>query len=191
MPETELHKAARDGSLDELKALLDEGLEVNEKGAQGRTALHRALGGGHTECARFLISKGADPNQIDTLKRTPLHWASMAPPPDNVACCELVFEHGDGVAMMSKVTKSGSTPLHSAAGTSRAGVVTFLVEKGSPQDVKDDDGLTAYELAKREGLSEIAAILKPAGGGGASKGGGGGDGGEGGGGGGAGCCLLQ
>ena len=35
MPETDLHKAARDGDKDELSALLEQGLNVNEKGAQG------------------------------------------------------------------------------------------------------------------------------------------------------------
>lgn len=35
MPETDLHKAARDGNKDEIEALINEGLNVNEKGAQG------------------------------------------------------------------------------------------------------------------------------------------------------------
>jgi hypothetical protein len=35
MPETKLHHAARDGDKMELEALLQEGLKVNEKGAQG------------------------------------------------------------------------------------------------------------------------------------------------------------
>ena len=48
--------------------------------------------------------------------------------------------------MMSKATKSGSTPLHSAAGTNRADVVRFLVEKEAPQDLRDEDGLTPCAL---------------------------------------------
>lgn len=35
MPETELHKAARDGDKDSVVSLIAEGLAVNEKGAQG------------------------------------------------------------------------------------------------------------------------------------------------------------
>lgn len=114
----------------------------------GRTALHRALGGGFAKCAEFLIEKGADPNQADTLKRTALHWAAMGPAPGNVECCDLVFTKGDGPAMLAKTTKSGSTPLHSAAGTNRPEVVEFLVSKGADQTAKDDDELTAYDLAK-------------------------------------------
>ena len=114
----------------------------------GRTALHRALGGGFHECAELLIEKGADPNVADSLKRTSLHWAAMAPAPGNVPCCELVFAKGDGEGMMAKTTKSGSTPLHSAAGTNRPEAVKFLVSKGADQAAKDEDEMTPYDLAK-------------------------------------------
>lgn len=142
--------------------------------------MHRALGGGHAECARFLLENGADPNKADALKRTPLHWASMGPPPDNVECCTLVFEKGDGPAMLLKETKSGSTPLHSAAGTNRPDVVRFLVEKQADQTLKDEDGLTPFELAKKDGFTEIVQILKPSGTAARASSGGGGGGGDGG-----------
>ena len=55
------------------------------------------------------------------------------------------------------------------------------------QTLKDEDDLTAYEVAKAAGNSECMAHLAPVKGG---KGGGGGGGGAEGGGGG-GCCLVQ
>ena len=141
-------RGALAGDKDEIESLLQQGLNVNEQGAQGRTALHRALGGGHAECARFLIENGADPNKVDALKRTPLHWASMGPPPGNVECCQIIFEKGDAKAMLYKETKSGSTPLHSAAGTNRPDVVRYLVEQQADQNLKDEDGYTPYDVAK-------------------------------------------
>ena len=39
MPETSLHKAARDGNRHEIEALVNEGLNVNETGAQGTSRL--------------------------------------------------------------------------------------------------------------------------------------------------------
>ncbi|KOO25544.1 ankyrin repeat protein, partial [Chrysochromulina tobinii] len=159
MPESSLHKAARDGNRHEIEALINEGLNVNETGAQGRTALHRALGGGFTECAQLLIEEGADPNIVDALKRTSLHWAAMGPAPHNVECCALVFAHGDGSGMLAKTTKSGSTPLHSAAGTNKPEVVRFLVGKGADQAAKDEDNMTAYDLAKANGYTEVMGFL--------------------------------
>jgi len=179
MPETDLHKAARDGNTDECDELIQQGLNVNEKGAQGRTALHRALGGGFHECAEFLIEKGADVNMVDGLKRTSLHWAAMGQgtAEQQVSCCNVVFSKGEGNAMLVKITKSGSTPLHSAAGTNKPDIVKFLVEKGADQLAKDEDEMTAYDLAKAQGYSEVLAHLDAP-----AKAGG-----EGGGG----CCLVQ
>ena len=39
MPESSLHKAARDGNRHEIEALVNEGLNVNETGAQGTSRL--------------------------------------------------------------------------------------------------------------------------------------------------------
>ncbi|KAL1519073.1 hypothetical protein AB1Y20_003340 [Prymnesium parvum] len=187
--DTALHKAAKDGDIDGIKDCLADKIGINEQGAQGRTALHRALGGGFDEASAFLIENGADPMVSDSLKRTSLHWAVMGPPPGNIKCCQLLFDKADGVAMLSKKTKSGSTPLHSAAVTNRSGVIPLLLEKGADQKAEDDDGLTAYDQAKAEGHTEVLALLavnKGSGSGGASGGGGGG-----GDSGGGGCCILQ
>lgn len=149
MPETELHKAARDGDVDSIEMLCTQGLNVNEKGAQGRTPLHRALGGANVEAVRLLISKGADATIVDSLKRNSLHWAAMGPPPGNVECCEILFEQCENFpAMMAKETKSGSTPLHSAVSTNRTEVVRFLIEKEADTTKTDEDGFTPYQLAK-------------------------------------------
>jgi len=176
--DTDLHKAARDGDMDEVQALLKDGNDINAAGAQGRTALHRALGGGYAELAAFMIEKGADPGVVDILKRTSLHWAAMGPPPGNLACCQLMFDKADGASMLAKTTKSGSTPLHSAASTNRHEVIALLIEKGADQAAVDDDGLTPYASAKQSGHTEVLAVLQP------PKG-------SGGGGGGGGCCILM
>ena len=198
--DTELHKAARDADKELMAELLDGGAEINALGAQGRTALHRALGISNLECVDFLMSRGADAKIIDSLKRTSLHWACMGPPPGNLDCCKLLFEKlgDDAAAMVSLQTKSGSTPLMSAASTNRHEVISLLLEKGADQAIRDDDEMTAYDLAKSAGHSAVLEFLTPqkvsskrggggGGGGGGDKGGGGGDGG----GGGGGCCVLQ
>ena len=195
--DTDLHKAAKNGDIDEMRDCLDAGTNINEQGAQGRTALHRALGGGFAEAATFLIERGADLTISDSLRRTSMHWAAMGPPPGNVECCALVFEKSDGKVMLAQKTKTGNTPLHSAASTNRHQVIKLLLENGADEKAEDEDGLTPYDQASVEGHAEILAYLSVNTGSGSvgSSTAGGGDGGgcsggSSGGGSGA-CCALQ
>mmetsp|Transcript_66979 Transcript_66979/g.178228 ORF Transcript_66979/g.178228 Transcript_66979/m.178228 type:complete len:261 (-) Transcript_66979:531-1313(-) len=170
--DTALHKAAKDGDIDGMKDCLDDNIGINEQGAQGRTALHRALGGGFHEASVWLMENGADPLIADSLKRTSLHWAAMAPPPGNLECVKLMFDKSDGKSMLAKKTKSGSTPLHSAAVTNRHNVIQLLLDNGADESLEDDDGFTAYDQAKQEGHSDVLALLQVKKGSGGGGGGG-------------------
>ena len=83
-----------------------------------------------------------------------------SPPLGNVDCCKLLFEKVDGKAMLAQKTKSGSTPLHSAAVTNRHDVIRLLLDNGSDEKAEDDDGLTAYDQAKVE-APNIRTDLNP------------------------------
>ena len=50
--------------------------------------------------------------------------------------------------------QSGSTPLHSAAGTNRFDVVRYLIEQEADLTLRDDDEKTPYEVAKSEGHTQ-------------------------------------
>lgn len=76
--DTALHKAANQGSKDDITALLDAGeIPVNAEGAANRTALHRCCGGNHVVCAQLLLERNANINALDKSGRTPLHWACI------------------------------------------------------------------------------------------------------------------
>eukprot|EP00250_Pteridium_aquilinum_P028450 c37179_g1_i1 orf=155-691(-) len=79
---TPLHIAARRGDLDEVRRLLDAGVDVNEFSSghkdSGATALHLAAAGGHIDVMDELLERGGD---IDARTRvgcgwTPLHHAA-------------------------------------------------------------------------------------------------------------------
>ena len=61
--------------------------------------------------------------------------------------------------MLQRRTKSGSTPLHSAAATNRHSIIPLLLEKGADQAARDDDELTPYDLAKAESFWDVLALL--------------------------------
>ncbi len=60
-----LIEAAYEGNTVQVQALIDEGADVNERDAAGRTALMIAASRGHTYVVQLLLEKGADPNARD------------------------------------------------------------------------------------------------------------------------------
>jgi len=70
-----LHKAASKGDLNAVKALLDKGMDVNQRGPNGRRPLHNAAISGHKEVVEYLLSKGADVDPMTDLEETPLVMA--------------------------------------------------------------------------------------------------------------------
>ena len=69
-----LHRAASSGHIEQMKAVLDEGLPINAFDRLGRTPLHCAAIGGHIEAVQYLIKAGADVNAHDEerIGETPL-----------------------------------------------------------------------------------------------------------------------
>ena len=59
---TRLMRAALEGELETVKALLESGADVNTKDSAGRTALMFAVTNMQTKCAKALVEHGADVN---------------------------------------------------------------------------------------------------------------------------------
>jgi ankyrin repeat protein len=70
--DTNLHKAALKGDVGTVQDLLDNGDDVNCRGAENRTPLHRAVGKGNTEVVQLLLSRNADVTLRDNGGMTPL-----------------------------------------------------------------------------------------------------------------------
>jgi ankyrin repeat protein len=71
-----MHLAARQGEVESVKALLDAGADVNQRGAGDPvTPLLIATMNGHFDLAKMLLDKGADPNLAQSNGVTPLYAA--------------------------------------------------------------------------------------------------------------------
>lgn len=73
---TALHLAARHGSVEAVRALLDAGADVNTRTKDGETPLHSAVMLGSTETVRTLLDAGADANARTSEGVTALHLAA-------------------------------------------------------------------------------------------------------------------
>lgn len=74
----ELLTAAFDGEVAEIGRLLDGGLPVDAKDANGITALSEAASGGSSDAVRVLLARRSDPNSRGEFQRTPLWRAAYA-----------------------------------------------------------------------------------------------------------------
>lgn len=77
-PPTALWDAARDGDLETLKNLAEQGADLDARTRYGASALSFAADRGHVGVVRFLIEEGVDLAPQDTFySATPLRWSLM------------------------------------------------------------------------------------------------------------------
>lgn len=184
---TALHFAALFGELDMARRLLATNYNVNEVPfgySTSLTPLHFALGARQVETVRFLIANGARPVEPDT-------WSTLASQlmirswllktlsdseKDGVAermiaILEILLEAGWQINTPYGATKG--TILHQAVAfwtgsykmdlELRANVTQFLCSRGADPLRKNGEGMTAWDLASKEGHQDLLRILNEAG----------------------------
>ena len=117
-PDSPLIEAARTGSLDTLKRLLDSGADVNVAGPTGdgwdATPLQHAILARQSGAVRLLLDRGADPNRVPGPKSpAPLLLAAGDPDPTFVT---LLLAHGadpaiegeNGITALTRAVSAGS-----------------------------------------------------------------------------------
>jgi ankyrin repeat protein len=147
-PPRALLKAARNGSADEVRALLDAGVDPNALDVRRNSALWEAVafrpqgGDGVLAVVDLLLAAGADPNIRNALGDTPLSIAAVRPAPDLL---RVLIEAG---ADPSVAGFQGMTPLIGAAESGLAENVSVLVAAGAALRARDARGGTAYGYAR-------------------------------------------
>ena len=154
-PNIPIHQAAFEGNLDELKNNLRNHTNVDLSNEDGHTPLMLAAFNGHTDAVRILIDKGASVQIVDKKGLTPLHFAASGPFPETV---EVLLKNGANINAIDSLEHF--TPLMYAAAEGNTDVVKILLKHGADKNLKDVDGDTAANFARKNKHTEIVELLK-------------------------------
>lgn len=145
----ELFAAARKGDAQRIKALLDQGVDINAKWRYDTTALLMASMRGHSEAVRLLLERGAKVDIKDTFYGiTPL---SAAADKGTAEVVKMLLEKG---------APGKDEALLTAASGKNVEVVKVVLASGGLKPATLTEALAA---ASSSGQSEIADLLKKTG----------------------------
>ena len=152
-----LLRAASDGDHEACRALCAQGAMPDHADKNGTTVFHIAAKCGHVEVVLALIEAGADDEVHDKKGRSPLHVAA---------------QHGRGEVLNALVDigadvgeaadKGWNSLMFAAHGNHAYAIGVLLAADSDLLDAKDDDGLTAVEIARRRNAKEAEEVLHSA-----------------------------
>jgi ankyrin repeat protein len=149
----ELVKAAFLCDFVQVRALLAEGADPDAPDAEGRSPLFSAVLGNSVGVLALLLESGADPNLRDNDGWTPLHFAAQESLPE---IARILVSRG---ADPNVQDNDGATPLWRAVQSARdrSELCTVLRQAGAKDDIPNNRGESARDLADRLGLSLFTA----------------------------------
>jgi ankyrin repeat protein len=153
-----LADAARQGDIQTVQALLQQGLDVNGLGLDGTPALHWAVRVDDQDLVNLLLRAGADVNAANRYGQAPLHVAVQQ---RHAGMMQLLLDAG---ANVEQADGSGEPPLLIATRLEDPALVDLLLAHGAEIDGRDlRYGQTPLMLAVREGNAALVQRLLSAG----------------------------
>ena len=150
-PDDGLHGAVFTGKAETLQLLLAAGGDPNYAGnnSYNPPLICAAATESSAVLARVLLAAGADPNSKDVEGDTPLHWAASRGRTD---MARQLLDAGADLGAASN--KDGDPPLHCAVSAGDCDTVALLLRRGANINIKDQNGRTALDVARRGGNNQ-------------------------------------
>lgn len=136
--------------------LTNPGFDVHHRTNVGQTPLHIAAGSFMPDVVAMLIARGADTNALDDRGTTPLMNAAKA---GDDRAAEQLFESGAKPNLVTRQMRW--TALMFAARYRRIAVLERLIANGADPELRDRNGHTAADIARKNGLVSAVALLGP------------------------------
>jgi ankyrin repeat protein len=164
-PEEGFHVATANERLDEMRALLEQGVDVNARiptimsGQSSGTALHLAATYGLMRPAELLVSSGAAMDQLDDMDLTPLMCACSCGGTDGSRVAMLLLNAGADATVVRQSDEM--TALKFAAKGCGPEIIQALIDKGAEVDGPANTDQTALMLAaRRNNLAAIQVLIR-------------------------------
>jgi len=158
----QLFEASKTGDVEEVKSLLQEGIDVNTEDVYGETALFYAVGWNHKEVVELLVSAGADVNHRSTRNGSTALMAINDR--DNSECLQVLLNNGADVNV--RMFYQGETALFYAAFIRNIPVIKLLLNYGANVNDADQNGdsvllhcLTAHYPLQKDPFETIKVLL--------------------------------
>lgn len=176
-----IHVAAGMGDLTQIKAFIENGIDVNTRNKDGFTPLYAACSRGHADVVKFLIDNGADVNAKDDYGQAPIDVAAernrrnlvqlLVAKGAEISTIHLAAYLGDVTKVEGFIEKGvdvniargpkDDTPLHYAV-KSRSGsvdVIKLLVDSGADVNARNTSGDTPLHYAAKYDRKDIFQLL--------------------------------
>ena len=155
--ESPVADAAQTGDVAEVRALLQQGADVNAAQTDGLTALHWAAMNNHTDIIDVLLYAGATVKPLTRVGGyTPLHLAARS------GHSEIVTKLAMAGADPDEWTTTGVTALHFAAQANSAATIRALAEAGANLNAPDgfQNRTPLVFAAARNSIDALTALLE-------------------------------
>jgi len=153
-----IHDSVRNGKVDEVRAFIAKGGDINTIDKHKRTALHLAAWCGNIDILTVLINAKAQLDKKAMDGFTVLHFAVQSNGEHAVECVRLICKKGK-VLIQQRITKGNKTALHLAVTKGNIGVVEVLLEYGLDPLAKTSTGQTALDLAKSTEMKQLLQMI--------------------------------
>ena len=153
---TTLMKAVKNNDVAQVKALIQQGVNVNELDGSGDAPLVMAAYEGRNEIVKLLLEAGADVAAVDPgMQATALHAAAYA---GRTEAAKLLIAYKIDIDKQGPY--NGYTALHDALWQNHIETAKVIIEAGANLTLKSNQGQTPLEFARSKKLNELVTLME-------------------------------